>query len=158
MQFLDQSTGTVHEWLWGFGDGSTSSEQYPTHTYDTDGVYQVCLLVQDTINQCNSVYCQELMVGVVNTRDLSQQRELLIFPNPARRANPQWILEGWYSADYGKELELSLIDIQGRILEQQPLTIEQKTSFRVEGGLAAGIYLLQVRSENGIYMGKLIVQ
>lgn len=43
VQFTDQSTGIVTQWLWGFGDGQTSSEQNPSHTYSSTGRYTVSL-------------------------------------------------------------------------------------------------------------------
>ena len=48
--FTDASTdpdGTVESWLWDFGDGNTSTEQNPTHTYAADGTYTVNLTVWD---------------------------------------------------------------------------------------------------------------
>lgn len=41
--FNDTSTGVVNEWYWTFGDGSSSYEQHPNHTYYTPGTYQVIL-------------------------------------------------------------------------------------------------------------------
>lgn len=35
-------------WRWGFGDGTTSSEQNPKHTYDKRGNYSVVLTVTDS--------------------------------------------------------------------------------------------------------------
>lgn len=46
VQFTDQSTGNVSDWLWDFGDGATSTEQNPTHTYTAAGVYDVSLTVR----------------------------------------------------------------------------------------------------------------
>ena len=43
--FLDASTGTPTSWLWDFGDGSTSTDQNPTHTYLFPGTYVVTLTV-----------------------------------------------------------------------------------------------------------------
>ncbi|WP_339750622.1 MBG domain-containing protein [Algoriphagus aquimarinus] len=42
VQFTDQSKGAV-SWLWDFGDGNTSSDQNPAHTYDLPGQYSVKL-------------------------------------------------------------------------------------------------------------------
>ncbi|MBC6949390.1 PKD domain-containing protein [candidate division KSB1 bacterium] len=39
VQFTDQSLGSVENWLWEFGDGQTSQEQNPTHTYSEVGNY-----------------------------------------------------------------------------------------------------------------------
>lgn len=41
--FSDNSLPTPTSWLWDFGDGSTSTLQNPTHTYNADGVYTVTL-------------------------------------------------------------------------------------------------------------------
>ncbi len=45
VMFTDQSTGPVTSWEWDFGDGNTSTEQNPTHTYQTEGNYTVQLIV-----------------------------------------------------------------------------------------------------------------
>jgi len=39
--------GTITDYLWSFGDGQTSTEQNPTHTYTQDGTYTVTLTVTD---------------------------------------------------------------------------------------------------------------
>ncbi|AKB51198.1 cell surface protein [Methanosarcina barkeri str. Wiesmoor] len=43
VKFTDTSTGKVSSWNWDFGDGSTSIKQNPTHTYVTEGSYNVTL-------------------------------------------------------------------------------------------------------------------
>lgn len=45
VQFTDLSVDSVNIWDWDFGDGATSTEQDPLHTYDTAGVYTVSLTV-----------------------------------------------------------------------------------------------------------------
>lgn len=45
VSFFDQSSGSPTSWLWDFGDGSTSSQQNPTHRYDNPGNYSVTLAV-----------------------------------------------------------------------------------------------------------------
>jgi len=47
--FTDNSTGSITSWLWDFGDSTTSTEQNPVHTYDTDGTYTVSLTVSDGV-------------------------------------------------------------------------------------------------------------
>ncbi|MFA6333135.1 MAG: PKD domain-containing protein, partial [Methanoregula sp.] len=41
--FSDKSTNAPTTWSWNFGDGATSTEQNPIHTYTTLGVYSVSL-------------------------------------------------------------------------------------------------------------------
>ena len=45
VKWQDLSTGYITRWHWDFGDGSTSNEQNPTHTYAAHGDYDVTLTV-----------------------------------------------------------------------------------------------------------------
>jgi PKD repeat protein len=45
VQFLDVSRGRPEEWLWSFGDGATSTQRHPVHTYAQPGLYTVSLQV-----------------------------------------------------------------------------------------------------------------
>jgi vibriolysin len=49
-QFTDdsRSTNQVSKWLWDFGDGETSTEEKPQHTYASAGNYSVKLTTEDT--------------------------------------------------------------------------------------------------------------
>ena len=43
VQFTDASTGSPTSWSWTFGDGGSSAEQSPSHTYSSAGTYTVNL-------------------------------------------------------------------------------------------------------------------
>lgn len=45
VQFSPVVEGSVRKWIWGFGDGHTSTERSPEHTYVDPGVYTVILTV-----------------------------------------------------------------------------------------------------------------
>jgi PKD repeat protein len=48
--FTDKSKdddGNIASWQWDFGDGQSSSDQNPSHSYETAGVYHVTLTVTD---------------------------------------------------------------------------------------------------------------
>ena len=47
VQFTDISIGPPTAWFWEFGDGSTSTERSPRHTYTTEGVYSVRLWIEN---------------------------------------------------------------------------------------------------------------
>lgn len=42
--FRDQSYGNITSWHWDFGDGTTSTEQHPVHTYERDFAHYVVTL------------------------------------------------------------------------------------------------------------------
>ena len=52
-------------WIWDFGDGNTSTQQNPTHTYQAEATYLVCLTVTDaceTDSSCASVKVEECVL------------------------------------------------------------------------------------------------
>ncbi len=51
--FLDY-TPNAKEWQWDFGDGGTSSLQYPTHIYNRTGLYTVSLTVTTWAGQTST--------------------------------------------------------------------------------------------------------
>lgn len=59
---LSYANGNINSWFWEFGDGSTSTEQNPTHVFNELGTYNVCLTITADSN-CTSTYCQDVLVG-----------------------------------------------------------------------------------------------
>jgi PKD repeat protein len=51
-------------YLWNFGDGTTSTQALPTHTYTNPGIYQLCLTITATGSgmSCTSMHCDTLEV------------------------------------------------------------------------------------------------
>ncbi|MEO0471822.1 MAG: PKD domain-containing protein [Bacteroidota bacterium] len=47
ISFFDQSIPLPVSWQWDFGDGNTSNQQNPVHTYTEDGIYSVSLAIED---------------------------------------------------------------------------------------------------------------
>jgi len=45
VQFTDASTGDITAWAWNFGDGGTSSEKNPKHTFQSNGDFTISLTV-----------------------------------------------------------------------------------------------------------------
>ncbi len=58
-RFQDRSIG-AKTWLWDFGDGQTSTEQNPQHTYNTPGTYTVSLKVSN--DDCIHISQQSIKV------------------------------------------------------------------------------------------------
>lgn len=48
VKFTDQSYGCPASWHWDFGDGTSSTEQNPSHTYTDTGYYNVTLTVTNS--------------------------------------------------------------------------------------------------------------
>ena len=48
--YVEEDEGGPWKFAWDFGDGATSTEQNPTHTYEKEGEYTAKLTVTDTRN------------------------------------------------------------------------------------------------------------
>ncbi len=60
IQFIDISIGFPTNWLWNFGDGTTSTEQNPIHIFPQAGEYYTNLMIWG--DSCNSEF--EILVRV----------------------------------------------------------------------------------------------
>lgn len=69
VQFTDESTGSVEIWSWNFGDGNTSDQQNPLHSYEEAGVYTVTLQVFNNAGGA-STETKTDYITVVNSRML----------------------------------------------------------------------------------------
>ncbi len=64
--FTDNSSD-AQTYLWDFGDGNTSTQKNPNHTYTSQGNYTVCLTVS---NDCGTdSLCQNITITTVNLAD-----------------------------------------------------------------------------------------
>jgi len=99
VQFTDTSTGDPTAWNWSFGDGATSTEQHPVHTYTAPGTYTVNLTVSaasgsDTLSRPGYI---TVMVkgdfggdGIVDIGDVSRVAYMVVgkaAPDPAADFN-----------------------------------------------------------------------
>ena len=92
---VNTSNGPIQTYTWTWGDGSSSTGMYPSHTYATAGNYQICLFVAGapntncvdsfcmnaTINKTNAMYSVNFLNPLsVNSVD---QQKVSVHPNPA---------------------------------------------------------------------------
>ena len=61
VDFTDESTGDIQTWAWDFGDGGSSTEQGPSHTFTTPGTYTVTLTVDGPAGSDST--SQDITVG-----------------------------------------------------------------------------------------------
>jgi PKD repeat protein len=48
---------------WNFGDGSSSTNTSPQHTYTNEGDYTVCLKIENSISNCSDSFCTTVKVS-----------------------------------------------------------------------------------------------
>ena len=110
--FFDYSAGNISNWLWDFGDGTTSTQQNPTHMYATANFYLVCLTIEEVdangIVVCTDTYCDSIYLmnqpsscqADFYAQDLGNNEAMF-----ANTSSPQtgatWFGNGEVDIDYG---------------------------------------------------------
>ncbi|HPO16848.1 MAG TPA: SUMF1/EgtB/PvdO family nonheme iron enzyme [Candidatus Hydrogenedentes bacterium] len=61
----DPGSADITAWVWDFGDGETSTEQNPTHTYAASGTYTVSLTVTTTVGSHTETWDNGIIVKAV---------------------------------------------------------------------------------------------
>lgn len=75
VQFTDTSAAGSHSitaWLWDFGDGSSSTEQHPTHEYVSDGNYNITLRVTTAVANSTTPTPKDVVVASERIIDSSR--------------------------------------------------------------------------------------
>jgi gliding motility-associated-like protein len=89
-RFRDQSIGAT-TWQWDFGDGNTSTQQSPTHTYSRYGKFTVQLTV--TNDTCSHTFQQVVNVGggvpdfTASTTAICKGSEIILTADSTNSAN-----------------------------------------------------------------------
>lgn len=165
---------SIATYLWDFGDGTQSTLPYPQHTYTGTGPYYICLTIATAgggMLTCTATYCDSIFPGhspnqnttisVINplTVGIQNQKEIVEsldnYPNPFTNTTTVS-----YTIKQNSPIELSVFDLLGNKIT----TIETasksagtyKTNFDASS-IAAGIYMLQLKTDNKTTTKKLII-
>jgi PKD repeat protein len=65
VQFTDLSSNGPTSWNWGFGDGTNSTLQNPSHIYQTNGTYSVSLIASNINGTSSSVKAGYIVVSSI---------------------------------------------------------------------------------------------
>lgn len=145
--FTDASIG-ASDWFWDFGDGNTSTQQNPTHTYTTNGPHLVTL----TINNGACRYTDSVAV-VTSLPSLQNGLEVVLLPNPT---NDQTQLR--FSQLLNVDVQVTILGINGQRIRQQIVpTGTDRLDLKV-ADLPAAVYLIRLTTAQAAEVHKLIIQ
>ncbi len=118
VQFTDRSydpDGEIAEWLWDFGDGTTSTEQNPSHRYAQPGHYTVTLTVTDD-KGATATATEELVVLPAVT-----EITVICYPNPASDG----VTFRYYLPRGTRRATLLVFDITGVLVFSRELRLDE---------------------------------
>jgi hypothetical protein len=157
-----------YQFLWDFGDGTTSTTPFPLHVYPGTGPYQLCLTMWDGTG-CTDTYCDSIGVnndgffeGMILESDVrsaltisvisslptsiathSPAEELQVWPNPATD-----VLNISLNGQLQGRTEVSILNMEGRLVQTLSRTFNEGTHLLtvplVE--LADGMYMLRIQN------------
>ncbi len=103
----------ILEYLWDFGDGETSTDANPVHTFMEANSYEVTLTVTDGQGLSDST---SITIEVLDNQTNSQDVEIVIAPNPASQY--AYIYFNNVSVDRNEIIGFTIHDTGGRLIGQ----------------------------------------
>ena len=140
---FNNNTFWATDWQWDFGDGATSTERNPEHTFASDGTYSVQLTAS---NWCSEkTYTSNVTVGLSATNTV-EQAMFTISPNPTT-GNIVLQLPDAATA------QVRIIDMDGRVIVDRSVNDGNRVSLEA---FAQGVYTVQVVTNGQVFSQKLV--
>ena len=152
VNFTDNSTGNPVTYAWDFGDGGTSTQQNPSHTYANTGPYVVCLTVTNAAG-CSDVFCQTINILSVGIAEKDAAANIMVYPNPV---TDQLVIR------FGEKLSaekwtLKITDMIGKVIREKTAEGVEALNWNLSE-LAPGSYLLSIQSNEQKVIRKIVRQ
>ncbi|MBU0765569.1 MAG: PKD domain-containing protein [Bacteroidetes bacterium] len=148
------SPGAV-SWQWDFGDGSADSVGAPAHTYSNAGTYTVVLTV---VNESGCEYTTDETIHIIQTSvpepSDSYADNIHIYPNPN---SGKFTIR--FSGFKNGAVEIYITDLPGRALFFEETAVLTEIDKQIDlTGLAKGIYLVKIMTDDRQVVRKIIVR
>ena len=127
-EFNDKTLNVPNSWTWDFGDGNTSTERNPSHTYTTDGKFTVSLTASNSVGEDKIVKTE--LIEVVLLSEKPEVEDVEICPNDDLTLTATSSGKGtllWYSDIEGELLHIGN-DFEPSISESTTFYVEESTS------------------------------
>jgi len=148
VSFSDLSTGATG-WRWDFGDGGSSLEQNPVHTYGSGGTYLVNLYVKNDIQSWDTI-SQSILVLDNTAINEPVSGDIRIYPVPS---NDIVTIEAgqWTGFDH-----IKVFNASGKEVPVSVTNLENRYNLDVSGWLP-GVYFIRMQQEGEVHFRKLMV-
>ncbi len=163
-------------YIWDFGDGNSSTDPYPSHTYVNPGVYTVCVTAYDTNINCTSTFCDSIGIdsagnfisgklasgftlnvisdlNVLTSVSEQKQLEAEVYPNPIKETLNVSLLNANHSF-----VQMTIYDLYGKQVFDKTNRISQNNYILDLSVLPKGIYILSIVSDSGNFVKQIVKQ
>jgi len=137
VSFTNTSTN-ANGYTWNFGDGATSTDINPTHTYASAGTYIVTLTAASSQGCANGTTTANILVSPLALED-EHSHYVEVYPNPNTGIFTIHMKE--YSF---KNIHMEIRDLLGQILWSKDNAAQEQA---ISVKMASGIYILAIKTE-----------
>lgn len=143
IQFTNNSTGMSNIYAWNFGDGNTSTETNPLHTYSVNpNGLKVTLNAQ---NVCDTSEYEVTLPQFSSVSSLLNPSQWIIFPNPSKdklniKSENNTLIE-----------KIIITDMLGKQIFIEALQIPITSHVIDVSAFGFGIYTICIYSKNGVF-------
>lgn len=158
--FSSTYQSTTSNYTWDFGDGSYGFGNFDTHVYDSMGVFNVCLIVNDPFQNCSDTICKRIeiiengmkILGIEKTRNLTIN---YVYPNPAKVKTYVNL-----SSKINSVANISLITLDGRTIKNWNKVLTTGTNnLELElSDIDAGLYFIKIYTNEEHLTTKLLIR
>jgi PKD repeat protein len=152
ISFTSTSQG-ADAYSWNFGDGTTSNEASPVHTYSTSGSYTVTLTVT---NDCGAATLEQTInVITVGVQDVPWLRDFEVYPNPGAGLFTVELI-----GEPQRELEVALYNALGQRLRSEVVDFSSGSLTKVldYSSLPSAGYTLRITGAGASQNVRLVIQ
>lgn len=103
----------VRQLTWTFGDGVTSNEANPLHTYQNAGTYPVILTIEDENGCINSASLEVIVLDkmTTSTNEVAKAANLIIYPNPTSNVIT-------IQTNEAIQMQVQIVDLLGKVVAE----------------------------------------
>jgi PKD repeat protein len=129
---------------WFFGDGNTSNESDPVHTYEAEGEYEAMLVVSNLCGRDTATQVIQIQTTSVTS---FEEQSILVYPNPAH--------DRVFISPWPAEAQIQIHNNLGAVEQLAPSRSDQFISVN---HLPAGMYFLHIIRDQDRIVAPLIIQ
>ncbi len=159
VDFTGAGVGDHARLRWSFGDSTIdSTSNTPTHIYEIAGTYYVCLTYYDPIAKDSAMECDSVpTTGAINAiNTVSTFADFNVYPNPV---TDKLVIS--YNLGGNSLAEVSIYDMIGQKvanISSMSFNTGQKQITYDASALAAGSYIVQLKTSTGLVRKQLIIK
>lgn len=129
-------------YAWDFGDGGTSTNENPTHTYTQSGTYTVTMIATNACGSDTTSETNQVVVSGVAIQ--ANERYVRAYPNPNN---------GMFNLDVrlnnADDITINIYNVNGQIVYTQKLGVITSNNVSLDlSTLSAGVYNVNISGKN----------